>query len=68
MINLSDSIKFLRNAAPEEFEQFYQALVRYSDEVRKDLVRAPDKLEVMQGQAQMCEKIVQLLNGESRGK
>jgi hypothetical protein len=65
---LSDSIRFLRNAAPEEFEQFRQAFARYSDEVRDNLVRGADKLEVLQGHAQQCVKILDLLNGGERGR
>jgi len=69
LATLTDSIRFLRNAAPEEFEQFHQAFARYADEVRHTLVHGSEKLEVLQGQARMCEHILDLLNsGESRGR
>jgi len=66
--SLSDSIRFLRNAAPEEFEQFRQAFAGYSNDARDNLVRGAEKLEVLQGHAQQCEKILQLLNGDARGR
>jgi hypothetical protein len=68
MTSLSDSIRYLRNAAPEEFEQFHQAFARYSDEVRDRLVQSSGHLEVLQGHAQQCEKILALLNGGERGR
>lgn len=68
MTSLSDSIRFLRNAAPEEFEQFRQAFARYSDEVRDNLIRGADKLEVLQGHAQQCVRILDWLNGGERGR
>jgi hypothetical protein len=68
MTSLSDSIRFLHNAAPEEFEQFCQAFARYSDEVRDRLVKSPGQLEVLQGHAQQCVKILELLNGGERAR
>jgi hypothetical protein len=68
MMSLSDSIRFLRNAAPEEFEQFHQAFARYSDEVRDRLVQGSGQLEVLQGHAQQCVKILDWLNGGERGR
>ena len=65
---LLDCIKFLRGAAPEHFTRFREAFARYADDVRLKLVNADSKLEVLQGQAQQCEKILQLLtDGERRG-
>ena len=66
---LSDSIKFLRNAAPDEFEQFRQAFAQFSAEASDTLIKSVEKLKVLQGQAQMCVKVLQLLNGgEPHGK
>jgi len=68
MTSLSDSIRFLRNAAPDEFEQFRQAFGRYSDEVRQTCIDAPEKVELMQGQARMCGNIFKWLSGEHCGR
>jgi len=66
--DLTNSIRFLRNAAPDEFEQFRQAFERYSGGMRHTFIYAPDKLELAQGHAQMCEKILQFLNGATHGR
>jgi hypothetical protein len=67
--DLSDSIRFLRHAAPEEFERFRQAFAGYSNDARDKLVQGVDKLEVLQGHAQQCKEILRLLgDGDARGR
>jgi ABC-type transporter MlaC component len=60
--------KFLRNAAPQQFNDFYAAFVNYADRTYKDLVHAePNNFLQMQGHAQMCKVLVQVLEGVRNG-
>jgi ABC-type transporter MlaC component len=60
--------KFLRNAAPQQFNDFYTAFVNYADRTYKDLVQAETgNFLQMQGHAQQCKAIVQILEGARNG-
>lgn len=50
-----EAIKYLRNAAPEEFDAFFKQFSMYTDDVVRHVTEA-DHVEIlkMQGRAQQC--------------
>jgi hypothetical protein len=65
---LTKHARFLRNAAPQQFNDFHAAFIAYADRRYKNLVRAETgNFLQLQGQAQMCEDLVQLLGGVRNG-
>lgn len=60
--------RFLRNAAPQQFVDFQAAFVMYTNEQLQDLVKATDRFPQMQGHAQQCKAILDILDqaGNSR--
>ena len=64
---LTNYVRFLRNAAPQEFEQFCAAFALYTRKVGDELVFSTGDLALTQGRAQQCVKILQLLEEVKRG-
>lgn len=58
---LTQTAKFLRNAAPREFEQFRVAFDAYANETVSNLINATVNLERAQGMAQQCIKLTTML-------
>ena len=58
---LTDYARFLRNAAPREFDAFRSAFANYTKATITDMVAATGDLSLVQGRAQQCVKIMQLL-------
>jgi len=54
--------RYMRNAAPQQFRDFYTAIINYQMEQLDQLVQATDNLQVAQGRAQQCIKFALLLN------
>jgi len=66
---LEKRARFLHNAAPREFNEFFAAAVNFADSKFKDLVHAePNNFLQMQGHAQMCKVLVQVLEGARNGR
>jgi hypothetical protein len=63
---LVERARFLRNAAPIEFDKFKAAFARYAEEMAGHLVYATDNLLLSQGHAQQCMKIMEFLEKASR--
>jgi hypothetical protein len=60
--------RFLRNAAPQQFNEFFAAFVDYADGKYEGLVRAEaSNFLQLQGQAQQCQALLQLLEGVKNG-
>jgi hypothetical protein len=67
-LELTDCIKHLRAAAPEQYRQFREAFARYYEEKVSRLVMSEGELKVLQGHAQQCAAILQfLIDGERHG-
>lgn len=60
---LSKRARFLRNAAPQAYLDFYAAFVDYTDRQYEMLVNTPENLQQAQGHAQQCKKILAVLEG-----
>jgi hypothetical protein len=59
--DLTTTVQRLRNAAPQQFEEFRTAFRAYTADIIRDYVMAENKLEQMQGQAQQCRGFSELL-------
>jgi hypothetical protein len=59
--------RFLRNAAPQAFEDFHRAFAIYTNRKFYDLVDTTGNLAQAQGHAQQCKAILQLLEGVKNG-
>jgi hypothetical protein len=65
--NLKTKARFLRNAAPQQFSDFYEALAEYSEETADFLILATDNLQLHQGRAQQCVKFLRVLEEVKNG-
>jgi hypothetical protein len=59
--------RFLRNAAPQQFEDFCTAFADYTNHQLETLVVATDSLPLAQGHVQQCKKICQMLTEVKHG-
>jgi hypothetical protein len=59
--------RFLRNAAPREFEAFYIAFEKYTELTIYNLVNATGDLTLSQGHAQQSIKILRVLEEIKNG-
>jgi hypothetical protein len=65
---LSKRARFLRNAAPQPFADFYAAFVDYTDRQYEVMVlTTAEALQNAQGHAQQCKKILDVLTGVKNG-
>ena len=64
---LSTRARFLRNAAPQPFQDFLAAFANYTDRKFVDLVDATDNFQNVQGHAQQCKAILKVLEGVRNG-
>jgi hypothetical protein len=60
---LTDYARFLRNAAPQEFINFYGAFAKYTENMIESLVFGAGDLSRAQGSAQQCLNILRVLEG-----
>jgi hypothetical protein len=64
---LARRARFLRNAAPREFHEFYAAFVEYSERQTEVLLQVTQNWQQAQGHAQQCKKILDVLEGVKNG-
>jgi hypothetical protein len=64
---LYNRARFLRNAAPQAFLDFYAAFVDYTDHQYERMVDSAENLQLAQGHAQQCKKILQVLEKVKNG-
>jgi hypothetical protein len=64
---LTKRARYLRNAAPQQFNDFYAAFVDYTDRHFEAMVDTTEDLQRAQGHAQMCKKILAVLEGVKNG-
>lgn len=65
--NLVRKARFLRNAAPQQFSDFYGAFEGYSQVAAAILVMTTENLQLYQGHAQQCAKILKALEDAKNG-
>lgn len=61
--DLIQTTQFLKNAAPQQFDQFRAAFEVYTADVFNSLLQATTNLPQVQGQAQQCTKLASMLKG-----
>jgi hypothetical protein len=59
--NLTTKARFLRNASPQAFADFYGAFAEYAEAAADNLMMTSDNLQLAQGHAQQCRKILLIL-------
>jgi hypothetical protein len=65
--NLKTKARFLRNAAPQPFADFFGAFAEYAEQATDILVMTPDNFQVRQGHAQQCKKLLTMLDEVKNG-
>jgi hypothetical protein len=58
---LTEPARFLRNAAPQQFNDFLAVFERYTDQQVNKVVIVGEHIQLAQGHAQQCVKILQTL-------
>jgi ABC-type transporter MlaC component len=58
---LTQRVRFLRNAAPQQFKDFKTAFEAYTQQSYENLVQTTENLQQAQGRAQQCLAILDLL-------
>jgi hypothetical protein len=64
---LSKRARYMRNASPQAFLDFYAAFVDYTDRQYEVMVHTTENLPNAQGHAQQCKKILDVLEGVKNG-
>jgi hypothetical protein len=64
---LTEYVKRLRNAAPQEFSNFTAAFEKYTDAVVYALVSTTGDLPLARGQAQQCVNLLRILEEVKNG-
>jgi hypothetical protein len=65
--NLRTKARFLRNAAPKAYDDFFGAFAEYTEAVADILVEVTDNWQVHQGHAQQCKKLMKALEEAKNG-
>jgi hypothetical protein len=64
---LKEYIRFLRNAAPQEFGNFCMAFDNYTKTTIEYVVHATGDLQLVQGRAQQCVKLRNMFQETNNG-
>ena len=64
---LSQRARFLRNAAPQAYRDFTVSLANYTKRKFEELVITDGNFQLVQGHAQQCKKILQVLEEVENG-
>lgn len=65
--NLKAKARFLRNAAPRQFEEFFGAFAEYTEAVNEILVEVTENRKLYQGHAQQCKKLMAVFEEAKNG-
>lgn len=60
--DLTQRLRYLRNAAPQQYGEFCGAFDRYLQGKLAELAQTEGNVHVAQGKAQMCMKLSKLFN------
>lgn len=58
--------RFLRNAAPREYRDFYAAFADYAEVSAEIMIETTGNLALYQGHAQQCRKLMQVLDAGAK--
>ena len=64
---LSKKARFLRNAAPQQYQEFFGAFAEYAERQTEILLQVTQNWQQAQGHAQQCRKILDVLEGVKNG-
>lgn len=64
---LAKKARFLRNAAPHQFQEFYVAFAEYTERQCEIMLQVTEHWQRAQGHAQQCKKILAVLEGVRNG-
>jgi hypothetical protein len=64
---LVEQARFLRNAAPEQFDRFLDELRSYSLQMTENLIYTTENPQLAQGHAQQCVNLVRALEKVKHG-
>jgi hypothetical protein len=56
--DLADYMRRLRNAAPQQFAEFHAVFAEYTKQKTIDLINTTTDLQLAQGHAQQCAKLL----------
>lgn len=56
--NITNQARFLRNASPKAYDDFCEVFRAYSLHLAQTLVTADTGLQLHQGRAQLCQKLL----------
>ena len=59
--NLTAKARFLKNAAPRAYDEFLQAFIDYAHAAAGIMIAANENLQLYQGHAQQCLKLLNAL-------
>jgi len=59
--DLTNKARFMRNAAPRVFDDFFAAFEQYAGAATATMVMTTENLQLYQGHAQQCVKILKVL-------
>jgi hypothetical protein len=65
--NLKTKARFLRNAAPRQYEEFFGAFAEYTEAANDLLVEVTENRKLHQGHAQQCKKLMRALEEAKNG-
>lgn len=65
--NLKVKARFLRNAAPQAFNDFYGAFAEYTEAATEFLVKVDGNFQLHQGYAKQCVEILRALEEAKNG-
>lgn len=65
--NLKTKARFLRNAAPRAYDDFFGAFAEYTANTIDVLTEVTENLSLYQGHAQQCKKLMKVLEEVKNG-
>lgn len=64
---LKTKARFLRNAAPRAYDEFFGAFAKYTEAANETLVEVTENWPLYQGHAQQCKKLMRVLEEAKNG-
>jgi hypothetical protein len=64
---LAENMRFLRNAAPQEYERFVAAFANFTRSITDELIVTTVELPLIQGRVQQCVKLLRMLEEIKNG-
>jgi hypothetical protein len=65
--DITENARFLRNANPQAYEKFIAVFMKYARDQADVLVQTTENLQLAQGHAQQCVKLLRALEEAKNG-